>query len=91
MILEVSQDPRGMLLYFTTNQGTHFEAHGANLCPDQSPRTIARWKATMDELVANGILEPRGYKGDAFALRPKAYDIADILRVQESAEEERQT
>ena len=83
IILEVSEDPQGTLLYMKTSGGTFFQAHGVNLCPDQSPRTVARWKSALDNLVACDILEPRGHKGEVFALAAKGYDIADALRGQQ--------
>ncbi|MDP2898731.1 MAG: TIR domain-containing protein [bacterium] len=86
MVLEVSKDPDGMLLYFRVAEGTSFQAHGVNLCPDQSPRTLARWKAAIDNLAAYGILEPRGYDGDTFALTAKGYEVADALRGEGSSE-----
>jgi len=84
MIVEVSREPSGTLLYVRTFGGTSFQTHGVNLCPDQSPRTVARWKAAMDGLVACNILEPRGYKGEIFVLTAKGYDIADALRGESS-------
>ena len=80
MILEVSKDPQGILSYSIDTGGVSFETHGVNLCPDQSARTVARWKAAMDNLVAQGVLEPRGYEGEEFALTAKGYDIVDALR-----------
>jgi len=79
MVVEVSKDKNGILLYIRTFGGTTFQAGGRNLCPDQSPRTVAKWKDALDDLVAYNLLEPRGHKGEMFALTAKGYEVADAL------------
>ena len=79
MIMLVAKDKHGLLLYTSTSSGTSFQTHGHNLCHDQSPRTIAKWKAALDDLVACNILEPRGHKNEVFALKEIGFKIADVL------------
>lgn len=80
IILEVSKDRNGMLMYFKTSGGTFFHAGDKNLCPDQSPRTVARWKSALNHLITLDILDPRGHKGEVFALTDIGFDIADTLK-----------
>ena len=82
MIVEVSKDEDGMLLYSMTSSGTSFQAGQVNLCPDQSPRTVARWKSALNQLVAHNILEPQGYQGAVFVLTARGFEIADALQGQ---------
>ncbi len=82
MIVEVSKDKNGMLLYSMTSSGTSFQAGQVNLCPDQSPRTVARWKSALDQLVVHDILEPQGYQGEIFVLTDRGFEIADALQGQ---------
>ena len=79
MVVEVAKDEHGTLLYTRTLSGTNFQAHGENLCPDQSPRTVAKWKAALDDLVQYGILEPRGHKYEVFVLTAVGYEVADTI------------
>jgi hypothetical protein len=80
IILEVSKNPNGTLMYSTTlRAGTAFLVGGKNLCPDQTPRTMARWKSAMDQLITLNILESRGHQGEIFALTALGFDIADAL------------
>jgi TIR domain len=79
MVLEVSKDNGGMLSYSSTDGDTSFDTHCQNLCLDQSPRTVAKWKAALDNLVEYNILEPRGYENVVFALTAKGFDIAEAL------------
>lgn len=82
MVIEVSKDKNGALLYVRTMDGTSFQTGGTNLCPDQTPRTVAKWKGALDKLVAFNLLEPRGKKGEVFALTVKGYEVADGLQGQ---------
>ncbi len=78
MVLEVSKDPRGLLRYSRSMNHTAFETNGKNLCPQQSPRTVAKWKAALDELIARNMLEDRG--GEVFPITAAGYDLADALQ-----------
>jgi hypothetical protein len=80
MIVETAKDPHGRLLYVRTGSRTSFLAHGVNLCQDQSPRAVARWKAALDRLVEHSLLEPLGREGEVFALTASGFEIADLLR-----------
>lgn len=80
MVVEVSKDKNGLLLYSRNKVSTSFQTGGKNLCPNQSPRTIAIWKGALDSLVAYKILERRDSKGEIFALTAKGYEIAHELQ-----------
>ena len=79
MILEVSKDEHGTLIYQNTMAGFSFQTHGKNLCEDQSPRTVAKWKAALNDLSNNNILESSGMKGVIFRLTNLGFRIADKL------------
>ncbi|OGP54528.1 MAG: hypothetical protein A2Y65_10940 [Deltaproteobacteria bacterium RBG_13_52_11] len=80
IILEVLNDPKGMLRYITTlREGTAFLVGGKNLCPDQSPRTMARWAFALKQLLALNILESHGATGNFYKLTKIGFDIADSL------------
>ena len=79
MILEISKDQHGLLLYTQSSGGSSFQVGGRNLCSDQSPRTVAKWEGALDDLDAYGILKPRGYEGQVFSLTDLGFKIADIL------------
>ena len=80
IILEVSKDSNGMLMYVKSSSGTYFIADRKDLCPDQSPRTVARWKSAMDHLITLDILEPYGDKGVMFSLTDIGFNIVDVLQ-----------
>ena len=80
MILEMSKDDHGLLLYVQTFDGTSFQTRGQNLCPDQSPETVAKWKAALDSLIGEDFVEQRGQKGEVFALTSLGFEIANRLK-----------
>lgn len=79
IIVEVSKDENGMLLYQRRFGGILVQTHGVNLCSDQSPRAIAKWEAALDILVNNNILKPESSKWAVFRLTALGYEIADKL------------
>jgi hypothetical protein len=79
MVLEVSKDKNGLLSFSRTSSGTGFSTNGLSLCPDQSPRTIAKWEAALKDLRTYNVLEARGHKGETFALTALGFEIADLL------------
>ena len=79
IIVEVSKDDNGMLLYQKTMGGIFFQTHGISLCPEQSARTIAKWEAALDDLVASNILKPESSKWAIFRLTALGFQIADKL------------
>ena len=79
IIVEVSKDDNGMLLYQKTMGGIFFQTHGISLCPEQSARTIAKWEAALDNLVASNILKSESSKWAIFRLTALGFQIADKL------------
>jgi hypothetical protein len=79
MIIEVSKDDHGILIYQSTMGGFSFQTHGENLCPEQSARTVAKWKAALDDLINNNVLESEGSRGAIFRLTALGFQIADKL------------
>lgn len=79
MIIEVSKDEHGMLLYDKNMGGIFFKTHGINLCPEQSARIIAIWEAAFDGLVANNILKQENSQWPIYKLTALGHDIAEKL------------
>lgn len=80
LLIEGSKDKNGKVWYSRTSSGTHFQTNGQKLCTDQSPRSVAKWKAGLDTLVDYGLLEGRGYKGELFGVTAQGFEVADILQ-----------
>jgi hypothetical protein len=80
LLMEASQDRHGSVLAVRTSGGFIVQTNGKNLVSGRDPRSEAMWKAAIDELVALDLLEPRGYKGEAFAVTHAGYRAADRLR-----------
>ena len=78
IVLEMSEDERGKLLYTRASNRTIIKVGSKDLCPDQSPRSVAKWKSAIDDLVTHNILEPQTHQ--VFVLTAKGYEIADALQ-----------
>jgi hypothetical protein len=82
LLLECSQDQGGIVMRISTIGGLLVQTNGKNLVERGDPRSEARWRAAVDELVAQELLERRGYKDEVFGMTNTGYEVADILRRQ---------
>lgn len=78
MLVEVSKDDHGTLIDASHMGGTEFLTGGKNLIPDQSPRTIARWKSALRQLETNELIEEPGE--DVFKITSKGFDAAGNIK-----------
>ena len=79
ILVEASKDTDNRIMSVTSSWGTAVQANRMNMVPDQSPRTVAIWKAALQELVNEGLVNALGYKGHVFELTRKGYDIAELI------------
>jgi len=78
LLKESSQDPNGVILKVTTYDGTSIQTNGQNLVEPENPRSVAKWKSALDELIRNGFVEQRDRKGEVFSITGKGFKIADF-------------
>jgi len=78
MLMETSQDPNGVLIKVTTFEGTSIQTNGQNLTEPGNPRSVAKWKSALDELIRNGLLEQRDRRGEVFSITEEGFKISDF-------------
>ena len=76
LLLNASKDLEGVL-YTPIAGGGYIYTNGRDFADPDDPRSMARWKAAMDELVHLDLLEPQ--KGEAFRLTHAGYELANQL------------
>jgi hypothetical protein len=78
LLLEASRDPGGLILRLTAPGGrAHLKANGRAF-GDGSPHEQARWESGARQLLACGLIEPRGHR--VFCITTDGYVAADVLR-----------
>lgn len=77
MLVAMSKDDRGTLIDASHMGGTEFLTGGKNLIPDQSPRTIARWKSALSQLETNELIEETAE--GVFKITSEGFDTADKI------------
>jgi len=80
LLLEAAQDNSGEVLCLSVIGGLIVEVNGKQVSKMGDPRDEAKWRSAIDELVAQGLLEPVGYEGQLFRVTSAGYDFADQLR-----------
>lgn len=79
LLLDVSLDPSGTLLLVHYLSGTSLTVNRKELITEQSRRVVAQWESALKELVIAEMLEPRGDKGELFAITERGYQLAEML------------
>lgn len=80
LLLEATKDQSGLVTSIITSEGAFVETNGRQFVEEQNPRSVARWKDAVEELVRNELLEKQGYRGETYRVTHKGYAIADGLR-----------
>jgi hypothetical protein len=77
LLLECSKDAGGIVMCVPTLQGLVVSTNGKRFSEPLNPRSEARWKAAVEELVRLRLLEPQGSKGEVFGITNAGYEEAD--------------
>ena len=80
LLVEASNDSSGAIMKIAHLGGTILQTNGKSILNDNSPREVARWKAALELLISNGLVEPIGYKGVIFKVTHNGYQIADRIK-----------
>jgi hypothetical protein len=67
-LLRGAVDDDGTVLRVRTMGGTSVQAGRQNFAESGNPRSEARWESALNELVEEGLLQDRGYKGEVFGV-----------------------
>jgi len=78
LLLETSQDPNGVVIHVTTYEGTFIETNGQNLTDPDNPRSVAKWKSALDELIRGGLVEQRDRKGEVISITAEGFRVSDL-------------
>jgi len=80
ILIAASQDKQGIIMALRVSSGYFIKTNGQVFGHDPSPRIQALWKAALEELANDDCIEPRGVKGEIFAITNKGYEVADFYR-----------
>ena len=79
LLLEAAQDRNGVVLCVRVMGGLIVQTNGKQLAQMGDPRSEARWKGAIQELMDLGLMEARGHKGEVFGLTNDGYELAEQL------------
>lgn len=74
------EDHDGTVLRLRTMGGTSVQAGRRNFAESGNARSEARWESALKELVDEGLLQDRGYKGEVFGVTHKGYETAEHIQ-----------
>lgn len=79
LLIEVAKDPHGKLLSYATLAGFHIQTNDREFVESGNPRSEARWRAAVEELLDLGFLKSEGFKGEFYSITAAGYEAADLL------------
>ncbi len=81
LLLEAVEDSNGSILSVMTSSGLTVQANKKNMVSaPKDGRCQAMWKGALDELVEDDLIADVGYKGEAFRVTRRGYELADLLK-----------
>jgi hypothetical protein len=80
LLLKAVATDDGTIICIHTMGGLHVQVGSEGLAETRDAREQAKWKAAVSELVSNGYIEDRGYKGEVFVVTNAGYEVADRLK-----------
>jgi len=81
LLKEASLDAHGTVMHLRYIGGTDVQTNGKNFIQSKERREVARWEAAIEELISNGFLIDRGYKGEVFEVTNLGYQVADMIEL----------
>jgi hypothetical protein len=82
LLIEASLDSRGTILKIASGSGLHISTHNTQFVEKGNARSEAKWKSALEQLINQGLIEDRGYKGEVFVLTDEGYRVADFLKME---------
>ena len=79
LLVEGSKDPHGLILTIRTLGGFFIQANGRQFVEDRDPRSEARWRHALSELVDYELVEDRTGGGTSFQVTLQGFQVADEL------------
>lgn len=87
LLLSAAEASDGMVMQVNTLEGLHLQANNRNHARPGNPRSEARWKAALKELVELGYLEDRLGVGELFNITEAGYKVASTVERKPPADE----
>ena len=79
LLLEAAQDESGVIMRLGTMDGTHVQTNKREFSDLGNPRSEAKWRAAVDELHGEDLIEDRAGKGEVFFMTNKGYEVVEKL------------
>jgi hypothetical protein len=84
LLLEATLGRSGNIMKLAFLGGRAIQSNGKTFGDSGDRRSMARWEYALDQLVAKGLVVPRGDKGQLFEVTQPGYEMADAIRAQKS-------
>jgi len=76
LLISAADAPDGVVMQINALQGLYIQTNGRNHVEQGNPRSEARWRAALEELVESGYVEDRLGGGELFNITEAGYKVA---------------
>ena len=83
LLLEAAKDTHGTIFFVETFGRSGIETNSREFGEYRNPRSQARWKKALDELLGLGLVETRGAEGNVFEVSGDGYEVVDKITDEE--------
>jgi hypothetical protein len=80
LLLEAVKDAGGAIMKLDIFDGTHVQTNNREFTMLGDSRSEAKWRAAVDDLYGEGLIEDRAGKREVFFVTNEGYRVADVLR-----------
>jgi hypothetical protein len=80
LLIEASKDTQGTIMQARWMGGETIQANGINFVEGADARQIAKWRAALDQLRLNRLVEQRGGSGEVLYVTDAGYQLAESLQ-----------
>ena len=82
LLVEASLDKHGDILVTRTSSGYQVQTNGKPMVSSQEAKSVAAWRAAVNELLSANAIEARGTKGEVFEVTKLGHDLAEQIRTE---------
>jgi hypothetical protein len=86
LLVAASKDEHGQIMHVETSMGASVQTNSRNFIGENTAKCHATWRAALEELVGNDLVDGVGYEGIVFRITKKGYDVAELIESRNPSE-----
>lgn len=81
LLSEAAESSQGNIIKLNVSHGLIIQANNKQFVTNGDPKSRAKWEYALKDLVNNGLVEEKGYKGEIFEVTHIGYQVAQKIKL----------